>query len=730
MADSTRRALLILQAKDEMSRTLKGAGDEVDKTGKSLLNLGTIAAGAAVAGVGLFVAGLKASIDAAMEAERVTAQTEAVIKATGGAAGLTAEQIGKLAESESRLTSIDDEVIQSGANMLLTFKEIGGDTFPRATRAMEDMAVAMAAGDTSAIDLKGTAIQLGKALNDPVKGMSALQRVGVTFSQSQKDTIKEMVRMNDVAGAQAVILSELESEFGGAAEAAGNTTAGAMAKLSNEVGNAFEAIGTHLLPVVRDLATGLTNLVTAGKFASDVLRTGAEEALESATSYESYRAALDLLIEAKKKEFGWSNLSIDANGDLVRTYEDLFGSYSKVIVANFALTEAEKESIRIGESWADITDRAADSARGYAEKLTEVISPTDDLTDSQEELKAQMSSLRFLMGGIVGNEMTAYQTKQDELIAKSEELRAELEKLEGGHGRAVTVQQKNTLSAAELNLATIKLAEAQTKLAETTDPKKQAELAVQIEKLTEKMGGATEATTSYVDNSKKMAEVESQLAELDAAYLQNAAAHESATKRILFDIASQQLAMDGLTTTEVEALTALASQWGLMEEATARAVGDVLIATTRLAEDENINTFQADMEKALGRTSGDLGQVEEQARRAQGAIDRMQGKEIIITSIFRELHEQGQGGPGGRQHGGPVTAGVPYTVNELGRGGEFLISALNGFVLNRQQAMQAMSGAGGGAMGGGGMNTELLVLMRSLPQAMARAVRDGVQLAR
>src|SRR3990167_4218727 len=166
MADAERRARLIIEAKDAVSK-------ETEKSSKGLLDLKKVMrdinkeAGDLVKkfiGPMALVGALKGSIEAAVEAERIMTQTEAVIKSTGGAAGLTAEQIGKLAASESRLTSIDDEVIQYGQNMLLTFTNIGGDVFPRATRAMQDMAVAFAQGDTSAIDLQGTAIQLGKAL--------------------------------------------------------------------------------------------------------------------------------------------------------------------------------------------------------------------------------------------------------------------------------------------------------------------------------------------------------------------------------------------------------------------------------------------------------------------------------------------------------------------------------------------------------------------------------------
>jgi hypothetical protein len=222
------------------------------------MNLATIGTAAVVGGL---AAGLKFAVSQAMEAEAAMAQTESAIKATGGAAGLTAVQVANMAGELSEMTGLADDVIQSGQNMLLTFKNIKGDTFERTTKAMTDMAVAMNGGNLEGIDLKNTAIQLGKALNDPLQGLTALSRVGVTFTEGQKNAIKAMVEMGDVAGAQALILAELESEFGGAAEAAGNTAAGQFAKLKNEAGELGEEIGTVLIPSLTDAAVAGTDFI-------------------------------------------------------------------------------------------------------------------------------------------------------------------------------------------------------------------------------------------------------------------------------------------------------------------------------------------------------------------------------------------------------------------------------------------------------------------------------------
>lgn len=187
---------------------------------------------------------------AAAESEKIARQTEAVIKSTGGAAGVTAEQVGKMAEALSRKTAVDDEAIQSGTNLLLTFTNIrdgagkGNDILTQSTAIMTDMAAALGT------DVSAGAVQLGKALNDPIKGVSALSRVGVTFTEDQKKVIARLVETGDTAGAQRIILAELNKEFGGSAAA--QATAADRLKLT--MGNLQEEIGARLIPVVEALS--------------------------------------------------------------------------------------------------------------------------------------------------------------------------------------------------------------------------------------------------------------------------------------------------------------------------------------------------------------------------------------------------------------------------------------------------------------------------------------------
>lgn len=241
------------------TRDLERALGRAGKASKSMgdrVRTGAKVAGFALAGV--LAVGARAGIKELMETQKVAAQTNAVLKSTGGVANVTAEEITGLAGELSRMSGIDDELIQSGENLLLTFKNIkngtsaGTDTFNRATAAALDLSVALGK------DMNSSVLMLGKSLNDPIKGMTALGRAGVQFTDSQKKTIKMLVESNRLFEAQQLILSEVESQVGGSAKAYGETLPGQLGKAQIAYEEMTASIMLMLLPAI----TAVTKVAT------------------------------------------------------------------------------------------------------------------------------------------------------------------------------------------------------------------------------------------------------------------------------------------------------------------------------------------------------------------------------------------------------------------------------------------------------------------------------------
>ena len=184
--------------------------------------------------------------------------TQAIIS-TGAAAGLGTTELINYAQSLQRITVHGDEAILSSSALLLTFKEIKGGTFLDAQKMILNVSDAMGQ------DLKTSTIQLGKALNDPIKGIGALNRVGIQFTNAQKMMIRNFQEGNEIAKAQGIILKELESQFGGMSEAVALTAEGSLKQLGNAFGDMGEEIGENLAPLVLAVSENLKEMAESGE---------------------------------------------------------------------------------------------------------------------------------------------------------------------------------------------------------------------------------------------------------------------------------------------------------------------------------------------------------------------------------------------------------------------------------------------------------------------------------
>lgn len=250
---------LVMELRDEASRGMKDvseAAGEATKSGGLMQNAFSFALGGFIqqglgAGLGAVKDFFGGAMEEANEAAANMAQLDAVLTSTGGKAGVTKDQALALADSLSSangMSQATDDAILAGENLLLTFTGIGADVFPEATKAMVDMSQALGQ------DVGSSAQMLGKALNDPVDGLSKLTRAGVVFTDEQKEMITSMAAAGDVAGAQKIMLQELATEFGGSAAAAAGTFEGKMMTLSESFNNVKQGVGEALMPILMQLA--------------------------------------------------------------------------------------------------------------------------------------------------------------------------------------------------------------------------------------------------------------------------------------------------------------------------------------------------------------------------------------------------------------------------------------------------------------------------------------------
>jgi len=231
----------------------KKANKQVDTLDKSM---GGLAKKFAVAGIAA-VAVTKSfkfmgeSAKLLREDNKEFAKLTAIIKTTGGAAGLTATQMANYANEIQNATGVSNTLLLKSQGMLATFKNISGPVFNRATQAIVDMSAVQG-------ELTGNTLQLGKALNDPTVGLTALSRVGVAFTDEQKNLIKSLQESGDMLGAQNIILKELEGQFKGSAEAMAQNTD----LLSASFGDFRKRLAKDVEPAIQGVSGVLNDLIS------------------------------------------------------------------------------------------------------------------------------------------------------------------------------------------------------------------------------------------------------------------------------------------------------------------------------------------------------------------------------------------------------------------------------------------------------------------------------------
>jgi hypothetical protein len=403
----------LTQSTEANSRATAGGAGAIGRMVNSVktMSAGFMAASFAGTALGAGLAKLiSSSIAAAEQFERLGLRTEAIVKATGGAAGVSAEQIRGLSQDIARSTLASTAGVEVAAQKLLTFRSVAGETFERTLRAAQDLA---AVGFGS---IDGAAVQLGKALENPIEGMGALTRVGVSFSAQQKEVIQRLVETGNAAEAQRVMLAGVERQVAGAGTAEARGLAGAYDTLKQNLEEFLTTIGNR----------GPIQLATLAIKAL----AGAIESLHGLVTPRTATVAADAAVEAAQKAYDAAVRSQNRRG-LLGGALSMFEGQRDIDKAAEVLRQAKaaREQITV-DAYAREAAIAASSALALKEIEREnqagrLKSLKESFLTPREKLLAQhaanMKEIQnsFDLGLIRDPGKTALQAKQNEILQKS-----------------------------------------------------------------------------------------------------------------------------------------------------------------------------------------------------------------------------------------------------------------------------------------------------------------------
>ncbi len=359
-------------------------------------------------------------------------RTEALLKATKGAAGLTAKEIRAFSESLALNTLASTEGVEKAAQKLLTFRKVAGTAFKETLTLAQDFA-SLGIGS-----LQSNVIQFGKALNDPITGLSALTRVGITFSEQQKEQIKLFVETNQVAKAQTIILAELAAQAGGAGAAeADGSLAGAFDTLGQRVeefwvdlNEATDASYTFA-SAINSVASAFANL---SRWLNPDGRVPIGEAVLSASGE---LANVQANIKAYEDSVARAGVSLDsvAGRSIGRVIDNLKrqeAALESTISALEAKGRAETDARLAAKEQGEAVQRAAAETQAEAKLQEEANAVIAANVTQKQKLQAQIARLTVLQdaGKLTTDQYTEAMTRLNAAMARLEKSGS------GGRSRA------------------------------------------------------------------------------------------------------------------------------------------------------------------------------------------------------------------------------------------------------------------------------------------------------
>ena len=243
-------------ATNKLSTASKGATKSLAATSTAAKGLGTALRNsiAPIVAIGTAFSVLNGSIGTFLARERDIKILEQGISNLGAGAH-TLRELQEVADRFGKTTLFNQEDFTRGFNLLTSFRNIGVDSYERVAQAAADIA------QVNQVDVSTSFMQLAKALQDPERNLSNLNRSGIAFTKQQTEVIKQLMKTNRVAEAHTMILDIVDESYNKLAQAAAVGFAGSVDTLGESFRDFGESIGKALIPVLDPAVKGLTAIL-------------------------------------------------------------------------------------------------------------------------------------------------------------------------------------------------------------------------------------------------------------------------------------------------------------------------------------------------------------------------------------------------------------------------------------------------------------------------------------
>lgn len=350
----------VLSQIDDRARELASVRGALDQTtasferlGGKLLTVSDIVTGGLIGGGILATAAALKTFGAGAfeefkQAETSIAKINRQLVVTGNSSGQSAEGLQNMAKELEVLTGIDgDQILNDVTSSLLKFTNIQGQVFGEAQKAALDLSATLGG------DLAGAAQIVGKALDNPLKGLTLLQKQGITFNEETKKAVEQAVKQNDALKAQQIILTELGKRFAGVAEAVNQTDLQGIREFTVAWNNFKESVGKGLVSAfnsvfnaIKDFSNGVDIFDRANLTLNRGVKTFENTVIEEVSSIRNLTNALkDETISRQQRDKLIEGLVAKYPG-LIEKYDLEYASIERLDEIQKQLTATVYEQVR------------------------------------------------------------------------------------------------------------------------------------------------------------------------------------------------------------------------------------------------------------------------------------------------------------------------------------------------------------------------------------------------
>ena len=673
----------------EAEKAAGGLSNQLKTVGK------TVAGAFATQAIFNFAKGALNAAEAASTSRSRIEQVATSMNVFGNEVGAVTDRLVKLADQTARNTGIDQNQIKLTQAKLLTFKELAvsadevGGAFDRATMAAIDMAAA-GFGEASM-----NAVQLGKALNDPIKGITALNRSGITFTEQQKDVIAALVETNKVGEAQALILEAIEQQVGGVAEATANDTD----KMRVSFSQLKETVGQALVPVFASLLEVITPIIdTFNKLPDGVQKTVVLIGLAAGTF-----KSLTTTLQGFGLAASTANKALGAIGIVLTAAIGIYSLYNR----------GKKEAVQNTQDFVSALNEEAGSQNNAVEKHIASLLAAEDLADTYTTLGLSIQDVSNIIKG--ENNPTFDDLAEIVGRVKSGTMDLSFANRELGDRFGLTYAEARTF-VNEINAQEVALASAREEVARN----EAAQEGLGIE--TDRARAATEAATQAAEDQTRALDelLSATLAQFNAALQYESQQWRTKDAIDAYTTAQLEAAFGNMTKEEADRLVAESSNDAASAALSQAAAAAKLAADQASARGETLSAAEAaaiqveELSKlAQALSPGDplRARLGEYIRQLEGIPPEKNTRVNIFETTFRTVIEQVQQAretgqtnlglsPGvtgalppsllRRAQGGPVSPSLgPYIVGE--EGPELFLPGQSGMIMPNTALIDAMA---------------------------------------